>query len=185
LLTACAAPEAARQTPASAGTTAETETARPQPKSTATQLTEAAKTPLGDLNLLRPDIPPVLVAAQKGPYALPKDPSCSALAAEIRALDAVLGADLDIPPEPDTPSVIKRSTEFVSDAAFDALRGAAEGVIPYRGWVRKLTGAERHSKEVAAAIAAGTVRRSYLKGLGQAIGCQAPAAPRKPPEARQ
>jgi hypothetical protein len=31
---------------------------------------------------------------------------------------------------------------------------------------------------VAAAIAAGTIRRAYLKGLGAAAGCAAPAAPR-------
>ena len=30
---------------------------------------------------------------------------------------------------------------------------------------------------MAAAIAAGTIRRAYLKGLGQAMGCTAPAAP--------
>jgi hypothetical protein len=50
-------------------------------------------------------------------------------------------------------------------------------VIPFRGWVRKLDGAERHSKEVAAAIAAGSVRRAFLKGVGQTLGCAAPAAP--------
>jgi hypothetical protein len=57
------------------------------------------------------------------------------------------------------------------------LRGAAESVIPFRGWIRKLDGAERHSKEVAAAIAAGSVRRAFLKGVGQTLGCAAPAAP--------
>jgi hypothetical protein len=55
--------------------------------------------------------------------------------------------------------------------------------VPFRGWVRKLSGAERYSKEVAAAIAAGTVRRAYLKGLGEAKGCAAPAAPSRRPEA--
>lgn len=44
--------------------------------------------------------------------------------------------------------------------------------------MRKLTGAERYAKEVSAAIAAGTIRRAYLKGIGQAAGCAAPAAPR-------
>jgi hypothetical protein len=44
-------------------------------------------------------------------------------------------------------------------------------VVPYRGWVRKLTGAERYSKEVAAAIAAGTVRRAFLKGVVVTRGC--------------
>ena len=31
--------------------------------------------------------------------------------------------------------------------------------------------------EVAAAIAAGSVRRAFLKGVGQTLGCAAPAAP--------
>lgn len=79
-------------------------------------VTQAATTPLSDLNLVRADIPPVLIAA--------------------------------------------------------------EGIVPFRGWVRKLSGAERYAKEVAAAITAGTIRRAYLKGLGQAAGCAAPAAPR-------
>ena len=44
------------------------------------------------------------------------------------------------------------------------------------GAVRRLTGAERYSREVAAAIAAGTVRRAYLKGFGQSAGCAVPAS---------
>jgi hypothetical protein len=131
----------------------------------------AAVTPLHDLNVVRAEIPPVLAAAQKAPYALPADRDCKALAADVHALDAVLGADLDTPVTDKNPSLIERG-------ATDALRSAAEGVIPFRGWVRKLTGAERYSRDVAAAIAAGTVRRAYLKGLAQAAGCEAPAAPR-------
>ncbi|MBY0491557.1 MAG: hypothetical protein K2R93_17095, partial [Gemmatimonadaceae bacterium] len=46
-----------------------------------------------------------------------------------------------------------------------------DGVIPFRSWVRKLSGAERHSKAVTAAIAAGTMRRPYLKGWARAQGC--------------
>lgn len=134
-------------------------------------VTEAAATPLSDLNVVRAEIPPVLQAAQKAPYAAPADRSCSALTADVQALDAVLGADLDTPSTEKNPSLIERG-------ATDVLRGAAEGVIPFRGWVRKLTGAERYSRDVAAAIAAGTVRRAYLKGLGTAGGCNAPAAPR-------
>ena len=60
---------------------------------------------------------------------------------------------------------------MVDDAAERALQGAAESVVPFRSWVRKLTGAEKHSKHVAAAIAAGTVRRAFLKGLRVARGC--------------
>ncbi len=76
------------------------------------------------------------------------------------------------------PSLIERGSNAVSDAAGNALEGAAESVIPFRGWVRKLSGAERYSKEVAAAIAAGTIRRAFLKGLGHGEGCQATGAPR-------
>lgn len=146
------------------------------------QITDIATTPLSDLNLVRTKIPPVLLEAKKHPYALPKDPSCDGLAPDIKALDIVLGADLDVPPNPDDPGMIERGAVFIGDAAVGAVRGAAEGIIPFRSWVRKLTGAERHSKEVAAAIAAGIVRRAYLKGLGQAAGCQPPAAPRSKPE---
>lgn len=151
--------------------------------STNEQITQAATAPLADLNLVKAEIPPVLLQAQKGAYALPADRSCAALTNEVQALDAVLGADLDTPPTAANPSLVERTTSGVGNAAVGALRGAAEGVIPFRGWVRKLTGAEKYSKEVAAAIAAGTVRRSYLKGLGQAAGCPAPAAPRMAPTA--
>ena len=60
------------------------------------------------------------------------------------------------------------------------VRHTAEGLIPFRGWVRKLSGAERYSKQVLDAITAGIIRRAYLKGLGQAKGCTAPAAPLPP-----
>lgn len=149
----------------------------PPPTSAATQ---AATTPLSDLNIVRAEIPAPLAAAQKGPYAPPAERSCSALGAEIQSLDGVLGADLDTPPDPDRPSLVERGAGAVGNAAVGAIRGAAEGLVPYRSWVRKLTGAERYSREVAAAIAAGTIRRAYLKGLGLAGGCAAPAAPRLP-----
>ena len=119
--------------------------------------------------MVRAEIPPLLVAARKAPYAAPVDRSCAALAADVQALDAVLGADLDTPATASNPSLIERG-------AGDALRNAAESVIPFRGWVRRLSGAERYERQVAA----GTVRRAYLKGLGQAAGCTAPAAPAVP-----
>jgi len=144
------------------------------------QITQAATVPFNDLNLVRADIPPVLVAAQKAPYAVPADRSCPALGSDVRSLDAALGADLDTPATENNPSLIDRGSNAVSDAAGNALKGAAESVIPFRGWVRKLSGAERYSKDVAAAIAAGTIRRAFLKGLGHAAGCQAPGAPRTP-----
>ena len=140
-------------------------------------LQKAVEAPLSDLNLVQEKIPVVLEAAVKAPYALPSQRDCAALANEVRVLDGALGADLDTPPTAADPGLIARGSNLVGDTANDALTGAAESVIPFRGWVRKLDGAERHSKEVAAAIAAGSVRRAFLKGVGQTLGCAAPAAP--------
>lgn len=146
---------------------------------TARQIETAATTPLTDLNLVRAKIPEALKAARQAPYAPPQPAGCPALLDAVKALDAALGPDLDTPATPDDPSLVERGGEVVQQAAVGAVRGAAEDVVPFRGWVRRLTGAERHSREVAAAIAAGTIRRAYLKGLGDAAGCPVPAAPRR------
>jgi hypothetical protein len=189
----CAAPEptgpAASATAASgtpmAGSTDSGPSATDTAASTASapggsQVAQAVTAPLADLNIVRAEIPSVLASALKAPYALPEDGGCASLAAQVRALDAALGADLDTPPTTGDPGLVERGTGAVGDAAVGAIRGAAEGVVPFRGWVRRLTGAERYAKEVAAAIAAGTIRRAFLKGLGHAAGCAAPAAPRRP-----
>lgn len=168
LLTACAVQNTAPKTETSA------------------RVGEAVSAPLADLNLLRTKIPPALIEARKAPYQQPTALTCETLANEIRMLDEALGPDLDAFRPNGDHTLFERSTEEVGDAAIGALKSAAVGWIPYRGWVRKLTGAERHSKEVASAVSAGIVRRAYLKGLGHAQGCKfsvAPAKETKPDEA--
>lgn len=147
---------------------------------TGAQIATAATTPLADLNLVNAPIPQTLREALRAPYAVPPDLTCDALAAQVKALDAVLGADLDAPAPAADPGLVDRSAELIGSAAVDSVRASAESAVPFRRWVRKLSGAERYSKEVAAAIAAGTVRRSFLKGVGQARGCSAPASPAAP-----
>lgn len=186
LLTACATTEAPRPpaSPASSSSSSPANSTETHAKS-GTQFADAATTPLSDLNLVRADIPPVLAEAQKGAYLVPLKASCDVFAANVLALDEVLGPDLDAPVAASDAGLLERGADVLGNAAVGAFRSAAEGVIPFRSWVRKLTGAERYSREVAAAIAAGTVRRAFLKGLGQAQGCSAPAAPRRPtPEAK-
>lgn len=131
----------------------------------------AVTTPLSDLNLVSAPIPEALVAAQRAPYAMPTDSDCKALALEIKGLDEVLGADLDAPQSEANRSLLERGTDITSAAAVGALQRTAEGVIPFRGWVRKLTGAERYSTRVAAAITAGGVRRAFLKGVRASKAC--------------
>jgi hypothetical protein len=142
---------------------------------TASRMGSAATAPLSDLNIIRADIPDILIAAQQHPYLVPVDGNCGEITGEIHKLDEVLGADLDTPASDDTPSLLDRSGDFVEDQAVGAVQRTAEGLIPFRGWVRKLSGAERYSKKVSASITAGSVRRAFLKGVAsQHCAPQAP-----------
>ncbi len=141
---------------------------------------DAVIAPLGDFNLNQTPIPPILLDAALTPYTAPPVITCTTLAAAIAPLDEALGADLDTPPSPFNPGLLERGSVLAGDAAISAVRGATESLVPFRSWVRKLTGAEAHSKKLRAAIAAGAVRRAYLKGLGAAKGCAPPAAPLPP-----
>ena len=129
-------------------------------------IVDAASTPLRDLNVIRAKIPDVLREAQKHPYLAPSDQSCEGLSTSVRALDELLGPDLDAPASSSKPRLIERANKAANDAAVGAVQGAAEEIVPFRGWVRQLSGAERYARDVAAAIAAGAVRRGFLRGAG-------------------
>lgn len=131
-----------------------------------TRVTDAATSPLSDLNLIRAKIPPVLLEARKQPYAIPTtEATCENLVAKVKELDAVLGPDFDAPSSGNDPTLVEQGTDEAKNMAIGALRSTSESIVPFRGWVRRLSGAERHSQEVAAAIVAGTVRRAFIKGL--------------------
>ena len=139
---------------------------------------DAMTAPLEDLNLKRIRIPQILLDATQRPYDLNGLDTCDTIAGEVRKLDAVLGADLDEPPPPpDGSSMTQKGGRMANNAAVGAVRGATRSIIPFRGLVRQMTGADRHAKEVDAAIQAGRVRRAYLKGVGMNKNCAPPAAP--------
>lgn len=135
------------------------------------RVTDAATSPLNDLNLIRTRIPPVLLDARKRPYVIPAEAGCEDLLAHVKELDAVLGPDFDAPVSEADPGLVEQGADLAKDAAIGALRSTSESIVPFRGWVRRLSGAERHSQEVAAAIIAGTVRRAFIKGLMVAKPC--------------
>lgn len=136
-------------------------------------LSGAAKAPLRDLNVIRTHVPQVLLEALADPYARPTTRKCAELVDLILPLNDALGPDIDVPPVEDEQGVIKRSRPM----ALGAVAGMASDVIPFRGVVRQVTGAAKHDEYVQAAILAGTARRAYLKGLGEARGCEPPATP--------
>lgn len=127
---------------------------------------ELASTPFNDLNLMRKEIPPILQQAKQQLYRMPADASCAALTAELLQLDQVLGPDVDALVGDD-----ESGADMLGDAATGAIRSALEGVIPFRNWVRKISGAERNAREAAAAVVAGAARRAFLKGVSAAQGC--------------
>ena len=133
----------------------------------------AAAAPLHDLNLVRQKIPPVLLAALADPYAPPKPPTCHTIVAEVRELGEALGGDFDEGDNPQMPSLTTQRGMVLTLA-----HGAAEMVLPFAGFVKTLSGAQKHDQLVVEAITAGSVRRGYLKGLGEAHGCPFPAYPR-------
>jgi hypothetical protein len=139
----------------------------------------AAQAPLRDMNLVRTKIPPVLLEAMADPYARPpgKKINCDTLIMMVAPLDLALGEDVDRRPPEDDEDLMDRSKRMAGSAAFGAMASAAQDLIPMRGWVRKLSGAEKHDKLVQHAVASGAIRRAYLKGLGEARGCNPPATP--------
>ena len=134
--------------------------------------------PFRDFGLVKSQIPRVLVAAMADPYARVTPVTCGELAMRIRQLDGALGPDMDATIDTERPSMVKKGKGDARDASLDAMRGAEQSYIPFDGAIRFVSGADRHDRQVLNAIKAGSMRRSYLKGLGESIGCPAPASPR-------
>jgi hypothetical protein len=145
----------------------------------------AAEAPLHDLNITRQGIPPILLAAITDPYGLPSPLDCPEITKQVHALTVALGADFDEPDTPQSPSLTKKTGKI----ALALFHGAAESLLPFAGYVRTLSGAQRHDQLVIEAITAGSVRRGYLKGLGESRRCPRPATPahfaHPPPPARE
>lgn len=148
-------------------------------------LPTAAMAPLHDMNITRQSIPPILLAAITNPYQRPTPMTCTEITREVRQLEAVLGADFDEPETPQSPSLTQKNGKV----ALAIVHGAAESLLPFAGFVRTLSGAQHHDQLVIESITAGSVRRGYLKGLGEAYRCGHPASPvhflHPPPPARE
>jgi hypothetical protein len=137
----------------------------------------AATAPLDDLNLRRETIPTVLLQAESNPYDMRNLNRCSTIGAEIARLNEALGPDADEPPAPDGRYLSEQAADAAAQATLGAIRDAATDFIPGRSWIRRLSGAEQHSRHVQSAIQAGRLRRTFLKGMGMQRNCAPPAAP--------
>lgn len=121
----------------------------------------AVSQPFKDLGVIRPAIPDVLATAASTPYALNEPVDCAVLTGEVASLDTALG--------PDVNAGAAGERNVAEGLALDAFQGALS--LPFRGVIRKLTGADRRDRLQVAAVLAGMVRRGYLKGVIRGAGC--------------
>jgi hypothetical protein len=146
---------------------------------------DAAMTPLKDVGLVRPEIPPVLDRISYPYETAALGGACAQVSYELGQLDATLGPEsYDL--QEDARGARARGMDAAGDAATDAVRGAASDLIPFRGLVRKASGADKAAKAFAEARALGQLRRAFLRGYGAALGCPAimpPVLDRAPPAA--
>lgn len=130
---------------------------------------DVALTPLTDLNLSRDPIPAVLIVARTAPYSREGIATCSDILRHVGDLDAVLGDDFDTRPPAER-----------GISATNLVQRVIGSFIPFRGIIREISGANAHEFQFREAIAAGLMRRAYLKGVGQEMGCPYPASPAPP-----
>lgn len=116
------------------------------------------------------EVPPKLHAIQGAPYSLAGLGKCAAIIREINELDAVLGPDVN-------EQVDKDRAKKREETAGRVAGSVAGSIIPFRGLIGEVTGANAERRRYAAAVYAGTVRRGFLKGVGLERGCKAPARP--------
>lgn len=130
---------------------------------------DAAISPLRDIGLVRPDIPPPLQGLAYPYQANQLIAGCPQVLYEIGQLDAVLGRE-NYQPGPNR-NLAQQGMSSASNATVGLVQDAADDLIPFRGWVRRATGAEDAQKRYVRALELGHTRRAFLRGYGAALGC--------------
>jgi hypothetical protein len=116
------------------------------------------------------EVPAKLMAIQEAPYSLAGLGKCTAIIEEIGELNDVLGPDVN-------EQVDKDRAKKREETAGRVAGSVAGSIIPFRGLIGEVTGANAERRRYALAVYAGTVRRGFLKGVGLERGCKAPARP--------
>lgn len=126
--------------------------------------------PLRDLNIDQKDIPPLLIDIANDPYSSGGLVTCGDIERAIADVDALVGPDVDTINES---SDLQKGANSVGRIAGNFVGG----LIPFRGIVREISGANAHRRELRAMVAAALIRRGFLKGLGLERDCPWPARP--------
>lgn len=140
-------------------------------------VSDAAYIPFRDVGLIRPEIP-LLLRNLQYPYATATLTDCAAVSREIAQLDGVLGPE-SYQPGPNR-NIWDRSGDFVEEQAIQAAEDTAADLIPFRSWVRRISGANRAERDALRAVANGQQRRTFLRGYGASLGCPSIIPPPPP-----
>lgn len=124
--------------------------------------------PFTDLNLDKDPVPSLLEEAIREPYDLSGLHRCAAIEQAVRDLDTVLGDDIDSAED-------KTRGEKRGNAVGGVAKSVVGSLIPFAGVIREISGAAENQRHWNLALYAGSVRRSFLKGIGQQRGCAYPA----------
>jgi hypothetical protein len=132
-------------------------------------VTDAASIPLRDVGLIRPEIP-LLLRNLQYPYAtVTLGEGCPAIAREIGQLDSVLGPE-SYQAGPDR-NIWDRGGDFAEQQTIGAAESTVQDLVPFRSWVRRISGANRAERDALRAVANGQQRRTFLRGYGASLGC--------------
>lgn len=129
-------------------------------------VTGAVQQPFKDLNIVREAVPDTLTKAATAPYLETQPLDCGALRIELSDLDKALGPDFD-------------AAQGDGGNILGGILRSAMG-LPFRGVVRRVSGAQKRDQVREHAILAGIARRGFLKGIDRK-SCNAPPGP--PPAA--
>lgn len=129
------------------------------PKAPQNPVVAALAQPFRDLSLIQGQLPSGLRQVAAEPYRQLRD--CSAIRAGLAELEGWLGADIDV--------AATGRENGAAGLAGDVVTGAVN--LPFRGVVRRLSGAHKRDRDAAAVILGGMVRRGFLKGQRAALGC--------------
>ncbi len=128
--------------------------------------------PLVDFNIMREQMPAPLKALNGQPYQRAAAPDCAVIAAEILQLDGVLGPDVDVPV-----SRAEARAAWRREMAGNLLRSLSTSWMTGRGVIRNVSGAEGRERRMKEAILDGGLRRAYLKGVSDQLGCAVATGP--------
>lgn len=131
---------------------------------------DVAVQPLRDVNLANDEIPSLLLEAMADPYSTDLVEGCDSIGRLIGYYDNVLGPDIDLPDDDTTGEKRRRSAGNIA-------KSFVGGLIPFRSVVREISGASDRARLQREAVAAGLMRRAFLKGIGLEKGCDYPARP--------